>query len=106
MPFWAMETHNLYSTVRENFKCVQEFGWYLPNHHSRSTYCYEPIGGDSLPPSDNVSSTPAILDYRQAAVLFLLSLYKGKLHVLMTKRSTAVRTHKGKQIIIYNFICW
>ena len=88
-----MQTDSLYSTVRENFKRVQKFGWYIPSHPF--THVYQPIRGDSLPPSENASSTPAILDYRQAAVIFLLSLYKGKLHVLMTKRSNAVRTHKG-----------
>ncbi len=37
------------------------------------------------------------LKYKQAAVLFLLANINDSLHVLITKRSSSISTHKGNE---------
>lgn len=68
-----------FSSVRENFKAETEFGWFLP---SNDYFNFTQEDGDRK--------------YRQASVLFLLADINESLHVLMTKRSNSIRTHKGK----------
>ena len=48
------------------------------------------------------------LGYRLAAVLFLIAFHKGELHVLMTKRSQKVSSHKGayKYMQVANSCNW
>ncbi len=78
-------TSNAFSCVCENFKQEQEFGWFIPAFCETSDIpqkLEDPlIGGD--------------LKYKQAAVMFLLACINGSLHILMTKRSNTVRTHRG-----------
>lgn len=96
----------VYSTVRENFKRIQDFGWYLPSHHSIASF--KLLNGDTSVSSESglEGESSTRLFYRRAAVLFLLSMWKGELHVLMTKRSQAVRTHKGKLEMTPTFPLW
>ena len=72
-----------YHDVYENFKRLQEFGWFMPA--PSGSYFYATSDGDAL-------------GYKQAAVMFLLSHHNGSLQVLMTKRSNTVRTHKGRPL--------
>ncbi len=73
-----------FSSVYENFKQEEEFGWFLPapEDFSSAHYFFQIDDGDEK--------------YKQAAVMFLLAEINESLHVLLTKRSTSVRTHKGK----------
>lgn len=74
-----------FQRVRENFQRVEEFGWFAPTKSWTKKFKAWPKGKclDGL-------------GYRQAAVLFLLTHHRGELHVLITKRSYNVTTHKGK----------
>ena len=77
-----------FQRVRENFQRVREFGWFAPSGSWTKEFSGWPEG-----------KCPGGLGYRQAAVLFLLSYHRGQLHVLITKRSFHVTTHKGKLIV-------
>jgi hypothetical protein len=79
------DSEEAFQRVRENFQRVREFGWFAPSGSwTKKFQCWPEekcLGG---------------LGYRQAAVLFLLSHHRGQLHVLITKRSHHVTTHKGE----------
>ena len=76
-----------FQRVRENFQRLREFGWFAPSGSWTKEFSAWPE-----------RKYPSGLGYRQAAVLFLLSHYRGQLHVLITKRSFHVTTHKGEYI--------
>ena len=78
-----------FQRVRENFQRVHEFGWFAPSKSWTKKFEAWPEGKCLVG-----------LGYRQAAVLFLLTYHRGELHVLITKRSYHVSTHKGKTILI------
>ena len=69
----------VYAAVRENFRQAEEFGWFLPGA----------IG-------DHVTVVSEAEFHQRAAVLFLVGLMRGVLHVLITKRSNNVGTHQGR----------
>lgn len=72
-----------FQQVRENFHRVEEFGWFSsPNSWTKNFEVW---------PNGKYKE----LGYRQAAVLFLISYHRGDLHVLITRRSHLVSTHKG-----------
>ena len=73
-----------YSAVVENFRRLEEFGWFLPGEVYTNVPLMTNSGGS----------------YTKAAVLFLISHHSGELHVLITKRSQTVRIHKGKISIL------
>lgn len=78
-----------FQRVRKNFQRVCEFGWFAPLKPWTKSFRAWPEGKclDGL-------------GYRQAAVLFLLSHRRGELHVLITRRSYHVSTHKGNIALI------
>lgn len=80
-----MDQDEVFQRVRENFQRLEAFGWFSP--HDTRTIKFR------VWPEDKSTNG---LGYRQAAVLFLLSYFKGALHVLITKRSSSVSTHKGE----------
>lgn len=63
--------------VKENFLFIANRGWFLPD--SETTSGLFPVGGRG-----------GSLGYREAAVLCLLSSHGGKLHILLTKRSSGI----------------
>ena len=83
-----MET---FQQVRENFQRMEEFGWFSPHEpHTTSKKFFKW-------PKGNFRNG---LGYKQAAVLFLIGDLEGELHVLITKRSTSVNSHKGKVMFV------
>lgn len=67
--------------VRENFRRVAKFGWFLPEE-------------DVVLPTGR-SDSRASEEYKRAAVLFLMGYFRNELHVLITKRSDSVRRNRG-----------
>ena len=92
-----MTQEEAFQRVRENFRRIEEFGWFAPSGSWSNKFKAWPKGKclDGL-------------GYRQAAVLFLVGYHRGELHVLITKRSYLVSTHKGinyaQNILIINVI--
>lgn len=76
---------DVYTEVKGNFQRVEEYGWFHPGHSK--VLNFEPN-----------YTNQSRLGYRLAAVLFLITFYKGDFHVLLTKRSDKVTTHKGKKL--------
>lgn len=80
-----MAEDGIYRRVKENFQRLEAFGWFSPQQdYFSQTFEVWPKG----------KSTNG-LGYRQAAVLFLISRFRGELHVLITRRSHLVSSHKG-----------
>ena len=79
-----MAKETAFQQVRENFQRVEEFGWFAPSKTWTKKF-------KTWPKEKCLED----LSYRQAAVLFLLTYHRGELHVLITKRSYHVSTHKG-----------
>lgn len=74
-------TSSAFSSVCDNFKQEQEFGWFISDSSVTRDFPQKLDHGD--------------LKYKQAAVMFLLACINGSLHIMMTKRSNTIRTHKG-----------
>ena len=86
LPLTPKNAHRLYvmaseayAAVRENFRQAEEFGWFLPGA----------IG-------DHVTVVFEAEGHQRAAVLLLVGLVRGVLHVLITKRSNDVSRHQGR----------
>lgn len=72
-------TREVYAEIRGNFRQAEEYGWFLPGTTGdHATLVFEKA------------------DHKHAAVLFLIGLVQNEPHVLITKRSNNVRTHKGR----------
>ncbi len=69
--------------VKDNILFYKNEGWFLSGA--------EPLHTIKIPKAE----------YKEAAVLFLISYHHNQLHVLLTKRSTHVRTYKGRGELPY-----
>ena len=69
--------------VRERFKRVEEFGWFLPEE-------YGTISTPGLPANYKY--------YKKAAVACVIARGRNGLQVLVTKRSNKVGTHAGRPL--------
>ena len=76
-------TSEVYVAVRENFRQAEEYGWFLPGKTG-----------------DHCTLVFERADHKHAAVLVLIGLMQNEPHVLITKRSNNVRTHKGRLYIL------
>ena len=80
-----MTEEGIYRRVKENFQRLEAFGWFSRQQDVLSQEF-------EVWPKDKSTNG---LGYRQAAVLFLISQFRGELHVLITRRSYLVSSHKG-----------
>ena len=80
-----MAQEEVFRQVKENFRRIEEFGWFSPRELPTRSF-------DVCPEEKDRQG----LGYCQAAVLCLFGHHKGELQVLITQRSQFVRTHKGK----------